>query len=114
MAFSPVSFLLGVGVAYILPVVSRSFRSLAVEATAMGMGALEDVRRVMAEQLENLEDIAAEARARREQLAGGVELETEPDAEVDEGDDRAEEDPEAAPDTRARRRPSPRSRHSSE
>jgi hypothetical protein len=72
MAFSPLSFLLGVGTAYLLPVVSRNFRPIAVEAAAMGMGLLEDLRRVVAEQMENAEDIAAEARARREQLTGAA------------------------------------------
>src|SRR5262245_53486486 len=111
MAFSPVSFLLGVGVAYILPVVSRSFRSLAVEAAAMGIGAFDDARRVMAEQLENLQDIAAEARARRAQLAGGAALGSEEDVELDDADQRAEDDGEVVPDPPSRRRPSPRSRH---
>jgi hypothetical protein len=70
MRFSPVSFVLGVAVASLLPVLSRVFRPLAVEATAAGMGVIEDARRVFAEQLETLEDIVAEARARREQLDG--------------------------------------------
>ena len=66
MRFSPFSFLLGIAAASLLPVMSRVFRPLAVEATAAGMGMLEDARRIVAEQVETLEDIVAEARARRE------------------------------------------------
>ena len=69
MRFSPMSFLLGLGAACVLPIVARSFRPFAVEATAVGMGVFEDLRRVAAEQMEALEDIAAEARARREERA---------------------------------------------
>jgi hypothetical protein len=79
MRFSPLSFLLGVGAAWVLPVVSRVFRPLAVEATAMGMGVFEELRRVAAEQMETLEDIVEEARARREELAA----ETEPTVEAE-------------------------------
>jgi Protein of unknown function (DUF5132) len=68
MRFSPFSFLLGIAAASLLPVISRVFRPLAVEATAAGMGMLEDARRIVAEQVETLEDIVAEARARREHL----------------------------------------------
>jgi hypothetical protein len=68
MRFSPFSFLLGIAAASLLPVMSRVFRPLAVEATAAGMGMLEDARRIVAEQVETLEDIVAEARARREHL----------------------------------------------
>src|SRR5439155_21368973 len=56
---------------------------------AAGMGLFDDARRIAAEQLETLEDIAAEARARREAILAGtngnghhVELaEEEPDAD---------------------------------
>jgi hypothetical protein len=68
MAFSPFSFLLGLGAGVVLPVISRGFRPLAVEATAFGLGFIEDARRIVAEQMENLEDIAAEGRARRAQI----------------------------------------------
>ena len=68
MRFSPLSFLLGIAAASLLPVMSRVFRPLAVEATAAGMGMLEDARRIVAEQVETLEDIVAEARSRREHL----------------------------------------------
>lgn len=50
--------------------ISRVARPVAVEATAAGMGFFEDARRVVAEQMETIEDIAAEARAPRG--AGGV------------------------------------------
>ena len=106
MPFSALSFLLGLGAGCALPVISRSFRPLAVEAAAFGMGFLEDARRFVAEQMENLEDIAAEARARREQIlasavgngAGDV-ADVEPEAEEAEGLD------ESAVNGRGRRRP---------
>jgi hypothetical protein len=74
MGLNLTSFLLGLGAAWLLPMVARTIRPLAVEATAAGIGLLEDARRIAAEQLETLEDIAAEAKARREELlasAGG-------------------------------------------
>ena len=67
MRIHPISFLLGLGAASLVPLASRVFRPLAVEATAAGMAFVEDARRVIAEQLETLEDIAAEARVRREE-----------------------------------------------
>jgi hypothetical protein len=83
MAFSPLSFAIGMGVAYVVPILTRSFRPLAVEAAAMGLGLAEDVRRIIAEQMENLEDIAAEARARREEILVGS---TVDDTDIDEED----------------------------
>lgn len=72
MGISVTSFLLGLGAAWLVPMIARVARPLAVEATAAGMGLLEDARRVVAEQMESIEDIAAEARARREEvLASG-------------------------------------------
>ena len=68
MRFSPLSFVLGIAAASLVPVISRVFRPLAVEATAAGLGVLEDARRIVAEQMETFEDIVAEARARREHL----------------------------------------------
>ena len=68
MRFSPLSFVLGLAAASLAPMVARVFRPFAVEATAAGMGMLEDARRLVAEQMETLEDIVAEARARREHL----------------------------------------------
>lgn len=102
MRFSPVSFLLGLGAASVLPIVSRAFRPLAVEATAAGMAVAEEVRRIAAEQMENLEDIVAEARVRREELATAAELGDEGEAEHPEKG--AEEAPEEPPVGRARRR----------
>ena len=83
MCLSPLSFLLGLGAATVLPIVSRAFRPFLVEATALAMTVTEEVRRIAAEQIENLEDIVAEARMRREGLAAaaaglGVEDEEEP------------------------------------
>jgi len=87
MRFSPISFLLGLGAASVLPAVSRAFRPFAVEAAALGMTLVEEVRRIVAEQMENVEDIMAEARVRREETAAmaglddeGESLDTETDA----------------------------------
>jgi hypothetical protein len=60
------SFLLGVGTALALPGLSRVVRPVLVEAAVAGMALFDETRRVIAEQLEAVEDIAAEARARRE------------------------------------------------
>ena len=68
MGVNAFSFLLGVGAAWLAPTLVRVLRPLAVEATAASMGLFEDARRIAAEQLETLEDIAAEARARREAI----------------------------------------------
>ena len=57
MRFSPFSFILSLAAASLVPVISRVFRPLAVEATAAGMGVLDDARRIV-----------AEARAHRENL----------------------------------------------
>jgi hypothetical protein len=68
MAASAVYFLLGLGTAWALPVLSRIVRPLAVEVAVAGLGLVDEARRVVAEQVETLEDIAAEARARREAI----------------------------------------------
>lgn len=68
MAINATSFLLGLGAAWLAPMIARVLRPVAVEATAAGMGLFEDARRIVAEQMETLEDIAAEARARREEM----------------------------------------------
>ena len=99
MRFSPLSFVLGLAAASLIPVLSRVFRPLAVEATAAGMGMLEDARRVLAQQMENLEDVMAEAQARREQL----DAETHATA-TDEASSEATVEDEAAPTGRVRRR----------
>jgi hypothetical protein len=67
MAFHPTSFLLGLGAALVVPLFTRVLRPLAVEAAVAGMGMVEEGRRLVAEQIETLEDIVAEARARREE-----------------------------------------------
>ncbi len=110
MAFSPLSFAIGMGVAYVVPILSKTFRPLAVEAVAMGLGLVEDARRIVAEQMENLEDIAAEARARREEIAAGSALGADDADETLAGpdDDAAAEPPSNG--TRARRRPRSRTR----
>ena len=68
------SFLLGLGAAALLPLLMRYFRPFVVEATAAGIAAFEEVRRVMAEQVEVIQDIAAEAKVRR---AAGLGIEPE-------------------------------------
>jgi hypothetical protein len=72
MGISITSFLLGLGAAWLVPMIARVARPVAVEATAAGMGFFEDARRVVAEQMETIEDIAAEARARREEVAAST------------------------------------------
>jgi hypothetical protein len=67
MAFHPMSFLLGLGAALVVPLFTRVLRPLAVEAAVAGMGMVDEGRRLVAEQMETLEDIVAEARARREE-----------------------------------------------
>jgi hypothetical protein len=84
MAFSPLSFALGLVAASLVPALSRVFRPFAVEAAAAGLGMLDDARRFAAEQVETLEDIVAEAKARREHLdaeAAAAETLPDPDAE---------------------------------
>jgi hypothetical protein len=68
MRIHPASFLLGLGAAALAPLFTRVLRPLAVEVAAAGMGVFEEGRRLVAEQLEMLEDITAEARARRAEI----------------------------------------------
>lgn len=84
MAFSPLSFALGLVAASLVPALSRVFRPFAVEAAAAGLGMLEDARRFASEQVETLEDIVAEAKARREHLdteAAAAETLADPETE---------------------------------
>jgi hypothetical protein len=97
MRFSPLSFVLGIAAASLVPMISRVFRPLAVEATAAGMGMVEDARRIVAEQIETLEDIVAEARARREHLDAEAVTES-----LDQMDEATADEPATA--GRARRR----------
>lgn len=87
MGINATSFLLGLGAAWLAPMIARVLRPVAVEATAAGMGLFEDARRVVAEQMETLEDIAAEARARREEMVtapnGHHDEDTEAEAEAE-------------------------------
>jgi hypothetical protein len=71
------SFLLGVMAASLVPVLTRFFRPVAVQLTTAGMTAFDEARRVAAEQLEIMQDIAAEARARRDEF-----IEAQADAET--------------------------------
>ena len=84
MRFSPLSFVLGLAAASIIPALSRVFRPFAVEAAAAGLGMLDDARRFASEQIETIEDIVAEAKARREHLdaaAVAASVISEPEAE---------------------------------
>jgi hypothetical protein len=69
------SFLLGLGTAWMFPLVGRILRPVAVQSAVAGMAIFDEARRAIAEQVETLEDIAAEARARREEMAGEAETE---------------------------------------
>ena len=98
MGISATSFLLGLGAAWLIPMIARVARPGAVEATAAGMGFFEDARRVVAEQIETFEDIAAEARARREDLAAA----TNGHHVDEESEDEPEEDTATTPRSRRR------------
>lgn len=102
MRIHPVSFILGLGAAALVPLFTRVLRPLAVEAVAAGLGAVEEGRRILAEQLETLEDITAEARARRAEIAAAGQN-GHHDVAAEASDDEAVSEP--ASDTRARRRP---------
>jgi hypothetical protein len=69
MQFSPMSFVLGVAAAALVPLLSRVVRPLAVETAAAGMAMVDGAQRVFAEQVETLEDVWAEARSRYEHHA---------------------------------------------
>src|SRR5215813_14270624 len=105
MAFSPLSFLLGVGAAYAFPSVSKNIRPIVIEAAATAIGWMEGLRRVTAEQLEDLE---AEVRARREQLTAGNAAGSDIDGAEDDG--AAEEGAEPTPGARPRKRGAGRNR----
>ena len=82
MRVHPASFILGLGAAALVPLFTRVLRPLVVEAAAAGMGAFEEGRRILAQQMEMLEDITAEARARRAEIIaaghnGHFDVETE-------------------------------------
>ena len=92
MQIHPMSFLLGLGAALVVPLFTRVLRPLAVEAAVAGMGVIEEGRRLAAEQMETFEDIVAEARARREEqlLVEGNGHHVEPADEVTSVGDEAE------------------------
>jgi hypothetical protein len=75
MGIQATSFLLGLGAAWVVPLLTRTMRPLAVHAAVAGMGVFDEVRRLLAEQAEMMEDIAAEARARREDMLASAEQE---------------------------------------
>jgi hypothetical protein len=92
MQIHPMSFLLGLGAALVVPLFTRVLRPLAVEAAVAGMGVIEEGRRLAAEQMETFEDIVAEARARREEqlLAEGNGHHVETAAEGGSAEEQAE------------------------
>src|SRR5262249_54878205 len=105
MRFSPMSFLLGLVAAGAAPIVSRAFRPFAVEAAALALTVVDEGRRIVAEQVGNLEDVMAEARVRREvaaAAAAAAAAEGEDEGEDSEPD--AEAGSEAAVVARPRRR----------
>jgi hypothetical protein len=67
------SFLLGLGAIVALPLVTKILRPIAVEATVAGMALYDEVARLAAEQAEVVEDIVAEARAKRQAALGEAE-----------------------------------------
>jgi hypothetical protein len=71
--FDPMSFLLGLGVVVALPLLTKVFRPIAIEATVAGMALYDEVARFAAEQAEVVEDIVAEARAKRQASFGEAE-----------------------------------------
>ena len=70
MQIHPVSFVLGLGAAALVPLFTRVLRPIAVELAAAGLVVFEEGRRVLARQMETLEDIGAEARARSAAIVG--------------------------------------------
>jgi hypothetical protein len=77
--FSPLSFLLGLAAAGVVPLVARTFRPLAVQATATALDVFENGQRVFAEQKEAFEDILAEAKVQREAVLDSARRPTQPD-----------------------------------
>ena len=64
--FSPGSFLLGLAAAAVVPLIARTARPLAVQATATALDAFEEAQRIVSEQKELWADIVAEAKVQRE------------------------------------------------
>ncbi len=79
----PISFLLGLGAAVALPAIARVFRPVAVELAAAGMALFDEAVRVASEQVETIEDIVAEARAKREAAMASVAAEVGASAAAD-------------------------------
>ena len=85
MAVHPGSFVIGLVAAWVAPSVVRVIRPLAVEAAVVGMALVDEGRRVVAEQMEALEDLAAEARARREEMLSATNGHHAPEMATDNG-----------------------------
>jgi hypothetical protein len=109
MEIKPSSFFLGLGAALVLPLLAKVLRPLAVEAMAAGMGVMDEARRVIAEQMEVIEDIAAEAKAKREASMTAAAL-TGAEEAAEHGEEAAhgEETAEASGESRPRPRPQSR------
>jgi hypothetical protein len=72
VSIHPISFLLGLGAAIALPAIAKIARPVVVELAAAGMALYDDAVRVASEQMEAIEDIVAEARAKREAALAGA------------------------------------------
>jgi len=71
----PVSFLFGLVAAIALPAIARVIRPVVVEAAAAGMALYDETVRIASEQMESVEDLVAEVRAKREaMLAAAAEV----------------------------------------
>lgn len=66
MSIHPLSFLLGLGAAVALPAIARVIRPIVVEVAAAGMALYDETVRIASEQMETVEDVVAEVRAKRE------------------------------------------------
>jgi hypothetical protein len=78
----PMSFLLGLGAAIAVPAIAKVFRPVAVELAAAGMALYDEAVRVASEKMEAIEDIVAEARAKREATLASVAAEADAEPAV--------------------------------
>lgn len=104
------SFLLGVAAAWAVPTLGRVIRPLIVEAAVAGMAVFDETKRVVAEQMEAIEDMAAEARVRREETLAATNGHYADEDVSDDAEEAVEDEPPRASARRrgeaaARRRP---------
>ena len=95
------SFLLGVAAAWAVPSLGRVIRPLIVEAAVAGMAMFDETKRVVAEQMEAIEDMAAEARVRREETLAATNGHYDADEDVSDDEEVVADAP---PRANARRR----------